>query len=102
MLGRTLSQNEDTDHINGNKIDNRRENLRLATRSENMQNQGTRRDNTSGYRNVKWHAKAKKWRVTIRVSGKDVHGGFFSSITEAAQKAEQMRKEAGFAAGHNA
>src|SRR5437879_4118875 len=45
----------DTDHINNDKLDNRRENLRICTASQNMQNKDIRSDSTSGFKGVSWH-----------------------------------------------
>ena len=53
----------DVDHINGNTLDNRIANLRLASRSENCRNQGKRRNNTSGFKGVSKHG--TKWQAYI-------------------------------------
>lgn len=52
MLGRELLPTEFVDHINHDTLDNRRENLRLATIHQNMQNRGMSTNNTSGYKGV--------------------------------------------------
>lgn len=62
----------DIDHINRNRHDNRINNLREATRSQNVFAGKTRSDNKSGQRGVSWHKRAKKWRVQIVVD-KQVH-----------------------------
>ena len=49
------------DHINRNPSDNRISNLREATHLENNKNASKRKDNTSGYKGVNWHARNKKW-----------------------------------------
>lgn len=54
------------DHINGVKDDNRWENLRLATGSENQFNRGLSKKNTSGFKGVHWHKRDRRWRVSIR------------------------------------
>lgn len=61
-----------TDHINGDKLDNRKCNLRTATASQNLQNQGNRVNNTSGYKGVHFHHRSKMWHVRIRVYGKRI------------------------------
>lgn len=70
------------DHINRNPSDNRWENLRLATHSQNMSNTH-RSDNTSGIPGVTWFKSRKKWRVQLRVNGKTKHVGYFSTKIEA-------------------
>jgi len=55
-----------TDHINRNKLDNRDENLRFCTHSENRINSGLRKDNTSGIKGVYWDKNIKKWVVVIK------------------------------------
>ena len=68
----------DTDHINKNGLDNQRQNLRVATRSENLQNQGKQKPNTSGFKGVHWNKGAKKWVAQIKVDKKQVYLGMFT------------------------
>ncbi len=71
----------EVDHINQDRLDNRRNNLRIATRSQNKMNCGKPRDNTSGYRGV---AKDRnKWRSQIQVNGELIHLGCFDTPEEA-------------------
>ena len=71
------------DHINHDTLDNRKENLRLCTNSENSQNQGKRINNTSGFKGVHWHKRDKRWCADIRVNGKRIHLGLFLTPEEA-------------------
>ena len=61
------------DHVNGNKFDNRKSNLRVATYSENCQNTGPKKNNTTGFKGVSRHG--NKWRASIMVNRKNVHLG---------------------------
>lgn len=61
---------QEVDHINGDRADNRIENLRAANRSENQCNRGALANNTSGYPNVSWHKKSKAWLVRVMKNGK--------------------------------
>lgn len=57
----------EVDHINGNTLDNRKANLRLATRQENMRNRRRSATNhSSQYKGVVWIPERKKWRVVIK------------------------------------
>lgn len=67
----------DIDHINMDRADNRLSNLRLATCGQNNVNSGTRNDNTSGYKGVIWHKRAKKWWARIHINGKQIDLGYF-------------------------
>jgi hypothetical protein len=71
------------DHINGNSLDNRRENLRLATRFQNGQNRAAPANNTSGYKGVHWLKSAQKWQARIKVEGKRIHLGVFENPEDA-------------------
>lgn len=77
-----------TDHIDGDKLNNRRSNLRLATHTENHQNRGKQDNNTSGYKGVFLHnPKLKKpWRARITIPGNtNKHLGFFATPELAAR-----------------
>jgi hypothetical protein len=71
------------DHINGNGLDNRKENLRLCTHSENMKNIKVRKDNSSGVRGVSWNKTAKKWHCQIQNNGKKIYLGLYKDLEEA-------------------
>jgi len=62
------------DHINGNGLDNRRENLRIVTCRQNGQNLHIQK--SSKYPGVSWNKNAKKWQSTIRIDGKKHHLGY--------------------------
>jgi hypothetical protein len=79
-----------TDHINGNRLDNRRENLRTVTKSQNMLNKGTPRHNKSGYKGVYCHKQNNKWRASISIYGKQTHIGYFESKEDAARAYNEM------------
>lgn len=70
----------EVDHRNGDRADNRWENLREATRSQNNANQKRRHDNSSGVKGVSWDTLNRRWRAYI--NGKQI--GRFDSIDEAA------------------
>jgi HNH endonuclease/AP2 domain len=71
------------DHVNRNGLDNRRGNLRLATRSENMWNSAIQVNNTSGFKGVSWVKRDKKWAASIRVFGKTNYLGYFETAEQA-------------------
>lgn len=72
------------DHINGDTLDNRRSNLRLATPSQNQGNRAKQAHATSKFKGVSWHKKAGKWRATISVNRKQIHLGFYTQQEHAA------------------
>jgi hypothetical protein len=83
----------DVDHINGNKLDNRKCNLRLVTRGQNNQNQKISRSNTkSNVRGVAWFSRDKKWRAYVNFNGKQIHLGYFDTKEAAAISASKARK----------
>jgi hypothetical protein len=66
------------DHIDGDGLNNRRANLRLATNTTNAQNTRRRIDNTSGFKGVSWHPGERKWLAKIKVFGRAKHLGYFN------------------------
>jgi hypothetical protein len=71
------------DHINGNKQDNRIDNLRLVTHSENSKNLSIDKRNKSGKTGVCWHVLSKKWIASISIDKKLKHLGYFDNIEDA-------------------
>lgn len=84
ILFRPLLTHEHVDHVNRNPLDNRRENLRLATRNQNMQNRGIKSNNTSGFIGVQRHS-LNRWRADIRSDKRIYYLGLFESAEEAAK-----------------
>lgn len=84
-IGRKLKPNEKCDHKNGNTLDNRRENLRLATNAQNGQNSKLYANNASGYKGVFWYKERGKWRAQIKVNGKQKFLGDFFDKEKAAE-----------------
>lgn len=78
------------DHINHNKLDNRKCNLRIVSNSQNQMNKNIVGNNTSGFRGVSFHQKTKKWFAYICKDNKHIHLGYFDKIEDAIKK----RKEA--------
>jgi hypothetical protein len=72
------------DHRNGNGLDNRRLNLRVAGQSNNMANSKLSKRNTSGYKGVIWSGRHKKWFVNIRCRGRQHFLGLFDDKRAAA------------------
>jgi len=83
----------ETDHINMNSLDNRRENLRLCTRAENSANKKKYSTNTSGYKGVTWCKATKKWKAQITVNYKNKVLGYFQNILDAARAYNEAAKE---------
>lgn len=74
---------DEIDHINGDPSDNRIENLRPASRTENAINRGVQSNNTSGATGVSWCRKRKMWRSFIGVDGAFIHIGYFQDKNDA-------------------
>lgn len=75
-------ENLEVDHINRNKLDNRKENLRLATTSQNHANKPKQSNNTSGYKGIHWRKNRNKWIATIQVNKNRKYLGCSSDIKE--------------------
>jgi len=76
---------EEIDHIDGDRMNNRILNLRAASRSENQHNKRIYRNNTSEFKGVSWLARDNLWRARIGIDGKRKRLGDFATIEEAAE-----------------
>lgn len=85
------------DHINGNRLDNQRHNLRICSHAENMRNQKINSKNTSGFKGVSFRNDSGLWRARISLNGKRIVIGYFKTAEEAAQayniKAKELHEE---------
>lgn len=79
------------DHDNRDKLDNRIENLRACTQSENMRNATIRRSSRSGLKNVTWSNQCKKWVVHLTLNERLTHIGVFEDKELAALVALEAR-----------
>jgi hypothetical protein len=73
------------DHKNMNKLDNRRLNLRLASKSQNMANRTQTVKNTSGYKGVRFHTPTQKWQAYIKVDYRQKSLGLYTNKLDAAR-----------------
>ena len=84
---------KDIDHINRNKLDNRKSNLRIATRSQNCANMKKDDNCKSIYKGVTWHSINNKWRARIGVNYKRIHLGLFENEIDAAKAYNDAAKK---------
>lgn len=94
LLG-NIAPKMDVDHINRNRLDNRRSNLRVVTRSKNLRN-GVNPLNTSGLRGIYWHKSAKKWCAEFKIEKKKFYLGLFEDIKEAARVYLEAKEKYGY------
>lgn len=84
---------EQVDHINENKLDNRRANLRIATKAENMRNRGAPTNSTTGLKGVSVQANTKRFRCGIKLKdGTKLYLGYFKSAKDAAHAYDEAAK----------
>jgi len=77
------SPSDDIDHIDGNKTNNKIENLRVLTRSQNLHNAKAKRGNKGGCTGVNWVASKKYWQATICINYKQQYLGSSNSYLDA-------------------
>jgi hypothetical protein len=73
------------DHIDRNKLNNQKSNLRICTRRQNAANQKFRENGTSKYRGVSWDGRRKTWLSQIRINNKKIRIGGFDTEMDAAR-----------------
>lgn len=87
------SKEFEVDHINGNRLDNRKNNLRLVNRFQQNQNSIKRRDNTSGCRGVNFFKPRQRWVARIQYMGKRISLGYFKDKIDAINAYKEASKK---------
>jgi hypothetical protein len=93
IMGLDFGDKREIDHIDMNKLNNRRSNLRICDTAENGRNKKLRVDNTSGFKGVCFNKRANKWCASIRHQGRSIHIGLFSTPEDAAQAYDTKARE---------
>jgi len=83
----------DTDHIDGNRQNNQKGNLRVCSHSENMRNRKLNKNSTSGYKGVHWSSKYRTWIARIQVNGSRLYLGKFHNLEDAARIYDKEAKK---------
>ena len=84
---------KEVDHINGVKSDNRIENLRDVTRSQNINNKSKPITNTSGTKNVYFHPSRNKWQVKLFIHGVSKSFGYYDDLELATLVSQEARNK---------
>lgn len=83
ILGLTRGDGKQADHIDPSRtLDNRRKNLRIATRLQNQANQRIRKNNRSGFKGVSWDTARQRWQAHISYNSKCIALGYFDTPQE--------------------
>lgn len=93
ILNRKLGRRELIDHIDGDPLNNTRENLRVATHAQNGMNSRISSNNTSGFKGVSWYEKLGKWSAYICPNNSKIHLGYFATAELASEAYEAAAKE---------
>lgn len=88
-IGRPLARGEEVDHANGNGLDNRRVNLRVATRAQNQHNRPKHRDSRSTYKGV-YRSKSGNYEVVVYCQRTKINVGTFPDELYAAYMHDQF------------
>ena len=91
---------KEVDHIDGDKLNNKIDNLRDVTHSENMRNAKKYPTNTTGVTGVTYRKSADKWLAYITVHQKRIHGGIFNTKEEAVAARQRLEKKYDFHENH--
>jgi hypothetical protein len=84
---------QDVDHVNGDGLDNRRGNIRIATTAENMHRRDASKQNASGYRGVGFEQRRGKWSAQIKLDRRCYFLGYFNDPLDAARAYDKAAAE---------
>jgi len=93
ILGVKTNRTTIIDHINGNPLDNRKQNLQVITQQQNQIKKKMQKNNTSGYKGTYWNKTNNKWVSYIGYNRKRLHLGCFASKEEATAVYNKKAKE---------
>lgn len=83
----------DIDHMDGNKLNNQKVNLRICSRSENSWNRKKHKNNHSGFKGVSWIKRQQQWDAKICKHGETKFLGYFDSPAEASEVYKKAAKK---------
>ena len=81
------------DHINHDRLDNRKNNLRMVSYHQNAMNMKRKESNTSGVTGVSWDKEKRKWCATITYNYKTIFLGYYSDFNEAVEARKQAEQK---------
>lgn len=91
LMWHGIELGDEVDHIDGNKTNNKIDNLRSVSKNQNQWNSKTRKDNVSGVKGVRWHKRDCKWAVSFRVNKKLHSFGYYDDLELAELVANEAR-----------
>jgi len=92
IMGAT-KRSQKVDHINGDTLDNRRENLRICSHADNIRNAKLRQNNSTGFAGVQWSKRIRRFQVFMLINGKNTYFGCFKNVEDAAAKRKALEAE---------
>ena len=92
IVGAT-SKDQKVDHINGDTLDNRRENLRICSHADNIRNAKLRKNNSTGFAGVQWNERIKRFQVFMTINRRNTYFGCFPTLEDAIVKRQALEVE---------
>lgn len=93
ILGLESGDRRQVDHINRDRLDNRRSNLRIVTQAQNTQNKSSQPGSSSRFRGVTWQSDCRKWKAQVHIGDTVHYLGLFADERDAAATASAFRRQ---------